>query len=329
VIRRRDLLALGLTALSGPTLTRRPAFAQSKFPDRPIRLVIPFPPGGGYDAVGRPWAERMKPVLGTVIVENQGGGGGSLGAAAVARARPDGYTILVGGSTTHITEAILKSRPLYDPIRELEPISNVVVAAYALAIHPAVPARTLKEFIDYAKANPGKLFYGHAGVGTLNHLTGELLKSLTSTDIVHVPYRGSGPATVDALTGQVAMVIPAVTGPLLEFHRTGKLRILAVTGPKRLIAAPEIPTAVEAGFPGMISQQSIGLFAPTGTPKAIIEQIAQATHTAVAERAYQQVLIEQGFEPDVDSSPEKFRRLIEDDIARWTPLVQAIGLKLD
>ena len=211
MIGRRNLLALGLTALSGPMLTR-PAFAQSKFPDRPIRLVIPFPPGGGYDAVGRPWAEKMKPVLGTVIVENQGGGGGSLGAAAVARARPDGYTILVGGSTTHITEAILKSRPLYDPIEELEPISNVVVAAYALAIHPAVPARTLKEFIDHAKANPGKLSYGHAGVGTLNHLTGELLKSLTSTDIVHVPYRGSGPATVDALSGQVAMVIPAVTG---------------------------------------------------------------------------------------------------------------------
>jgi tripartite-type tricarboxylate transporter receptor subunit TctC len=329
MIRRRDLLALGLTALSGPTLTPRPAFAQSKFPNRPIRLVIPFPPGGGYDAVGRPWAERMKPVLGTVVVENQGGGGGSLGAAAVARARPDGYTILLGGSTTHITEAILKSRPLYDPIRELEPISNVVVAAFALAIHPAVPARTLKEFIDYAKANPGKLSYGHAGVGTLNHLTGELLKSLTSADMVHVPYRGSGPATVDALSGQVAMVISAVTGQMLEFHRTGKLWILAVTSPERLIAAPEISTAVEAGFPGVISQQSIGLLVPTGTSKAIIEQIARATRTAIAERAYQQMLIESGFEPDVDSSPEKFRRLIEDDIARWTPLVQAIGLKLD
>jgi tripartite-type tricarboxylate transporter receptor subunit TctC len=310
-------------------LIPRPALAQSKFPNRPIRLVIPFPPGGGYDAVGRAWAERMKQVLGTVVVENQGGGGGSVGAAAVARARPDGYTILVGGSTTHITEAILKSRPLYDPIRELEPISNVVVAAFAFAIHPAVPARTLKEFIDYAKANPGKLFYGHAGVGTLNHLTGELLKSLTGADIVPVPYRGSGPATVDALSGQVAMVTPAVTGQLLEFHRTGKLRILAVTSPKRMIAAPEIPTAVEAGFPGLISQQLIGLFAPTGTPRAIIEQIAQATHTAIAERAYQQMLIESGFEPDVDSSPDKFRRLIEDDIARWIPLVQTIGLKLD
>ena len=330
MIRRRDLLALGLAALSARSLTPHPAFAQSKYPERPIRLVVPFPPGGGYDAVARPWAEKMKPLLGTVVVENQGGGGSSLGAAAVARARPDGYTILLGGSSTHITEALLKSRPLYDPIKDLEPISNLVVAAFALAIHPAVPAKTLKEFIDHAKANPGKLSYGHAGVGSLNHLTGELLKSLTSTpDIVHVPYRGSGPATADTISGQVAMVTPAVTGQLLEFHRTGKLRILAVTSPARLIAAPEIPTAVEAGFPGMISQQSIGLFAPSGTAKAIVEQIWQATRTAIAERAYQQVLIESGFEPDVDSTPEKFRRFIAEDIARWMPVVKAIGLKLD
>jgi tripartite-type tricarboxylate transporter receptor subunit TctC len=328
-MRRRDLLALGLAALPARSLTLHPAAAQSRYPDRAIRLVIPFPPGGGYDAVGRPWAEKMKPLLGTVVVENQGGGGSSLGAASVARARPDGYTILLGGSSTHITEAILKSRPLYDPIKDLDPISNVVVAAFALAIHPAVPAHTLREFIDYAKANPGKLSYGHAGVGSLNHLTGELLKSLTGADIVHVPYRGSGPATADTLSGQVAMVTPAVTGALLELNRAGKLRILAVTSPARLIAAPEIPTAVEAGVPGMVSQQSIGLFAPAGTSKAIIEQISQASRSAIADRAYQQMLIESGFEPDVDSTPEKFRRFIEDDIARWAPLVKAIGLKLD
>ncbi|TMK19942.1 MAG: tripartite tricarboxylate transporter substrate binding protein [Alphaproteobacteria bacterium] len=329
-MRRRDLLALGVAALVARSLTLQPAVAQSKYPDRPIRLVIPFPPGGGYDAVGRPWAEKMKSVLGTVVVENQGGGGSSLGAAAVARARPDGYTILLGGSSTHITEAILKSRPLYDPLKDLEPISNVVVSAFALAVHPAVPAHTLREFIDYAKANPGKLSYGHAGVGSLNHLTGELFKSLAGTpELVHVPYRGSGPATADTISGQVAMVTPAVTGPLLEFNRTGKLRILAVTSPTRLIAAPDIPTAVEAGLPGMISQQLIGLFAPSGTPKEIIEQIAQVTRTATAEAAYRQMLIESGFEPDVDSTPEKFRRVIEEDIARWSPLVKAIGLKLD
>src|ERR1700731_634471 len=149
-MRRREFLTVGLALSVWPSAPRL-AFAQSRYPDRPIRLVIPFPPGGGYDAVGRPGAERIKPLLGTIVVENQGGGGSSLGAAAVARARPDGYTILLGGSSTHITEAILKEHPLYDPLKDLEPILNLVVSAFALAVHPAVPARTLKEFIDYAK----------------------------------------------------------------------------------------------------------------------------------------------------------------------------------
>jgi tripartite-type tricarboxylate transporter receptor subunit TctC len=328
-MQRRHVLACGLVGLAAcPAFVRR-VFAESKYPDRPIRLVVPFPPGGGYDAVGRPWAERIKPFLGTVIIENQGGGGSSLGAASVARARPDGYILLLGGSSTHVTEAVLKHRPLYDPLKDLEPISNIVVAPFALAIHPSVPARTLREFIDYAKANPGKLSYGHAGVGSLNHLTGEMFKALSGTDLVQVPYRGSGPATSDTISGQVAMVTPAVTAPLLELHRMGKLRILAVTGPARLIAAPDIPTAVEAGVPGMLSQQSIGLFAPAGIPKAIVEQISVASRTALGDKSYQQTLIESGFEPDLDSTPEKFRRLLEEEIARWTPVVQAIGLKLD
>jgi tripartite-type tricarboxylate transporter receptor subunit TctC len=328
-MRRRDLLTCGLAALSAPLLAR-PVFGQAKYPDHPIRLVVPFPPGGGFDAVGRPFADKMKPVLGSMVVENMGGGGSSLGAAAVARARPDGYTILLGGSSTHVTEAVLKSKPLYDPLKDLEPIANLVLSAFALAIHPSVPARTLKEFIDYAKANPGKLSYGHAGVGSLNHLTGEMLKALTQTPtIVHVPYRGSGPATADTLSGQVQMVTPAVTAPLLEYHRTGKLRILAVTSPKRLIAAPDIPTAVEAGVPNMISEQSIGLFAPAGTPGAIIEQIYQASRSVLAEQSFQRMLIESGFEPDLESNPQSFRRLIEADIARWAPLVTAIGVRLD
>jgi tripartite-type tricarboxylate transporter receptor subunit TctC len=328
-MRRRDLLTCGVAALSAPLLAR-PVFGQAKYPDHPIRLVVPFPPGGGFDAVGRPFADKMKSVLGSMVVENMGGGGSSLGAAAVARARPDGYTILLGGSSTHVTEAVLKSKPQYDPLKDLEPIANLVLSAFAFAIHPSVPARTLKEFIDYAKANPGKLSYGHAGVGSLNHLTGEMLKALTQTPtIVHVPYRGSGPATADTLSGQVQMVTPAVTAPLLEYHRTGKLRILAVSSPKRLIAAPDIPTAVEAGVPDMISEQSIGLFAPAGTSAAIIEQIYQASRSVVAEPSFQRMLIDSGFEPDLDSNPQAFRRLIEADIARWAPLVAAIGLRLD
>ena len=325
---RRRFLLLAAGAATLPVVSRI-ARAQS-YPTHPIRLVVPFPPGGGFDAIARPWSEKIKPLLGTVVVENQGGGGGSLAAATVARARPDGYTILLGGSTTHVTETILKSRPLYDPLKDLEPIFNIAVSAFGLVINPLVPAKTLKEFINYVNANRGKLSYGHAGVGSLNHLTGEMFKSLAGIpDLVQVPYRGTGPATADAISGQVAMVIPAVTGQLLEFHQTGKLRILAVTSPRRLIAAPEIPTAVEAGLPGMISQQSIGLFAPAGTPKAIVEQIAQATRTALAERSYQQMLIESGFEPDTDSTPERFRHLVKDDLARWAPIVKAIGLKLD
>jgi tripartite-type tricarboxylate transporter receptor subunit TctC len=303
--------------------------AQAVYPERPIRLIIPFPPGGGYDAVGRPWAERMRQLLGTVVVENQGGGGSSLGAAVVSHARPDGYTILLGGSSTHITEAILKTRPLYNPMKDLDPIANIAVAAFALAIHPSIPANTLQEFIDYDKANRGALSYGHAGVGSLNHLTGELFKSLAGLpDLVQVPYRGSGPATADALAGHVAMVTPAVTGQLIEFHRSGKLRILAVTSPVRLVAAPDLPTAAET-LPGMISQQSIGLFAPAKTPTRIIDQIARANHAALTDPAYQRMLVESGFEPDVDSSPEKLRSLIEAEIVKWTPIVAAIGIKID
>jgi tripartite-type tricarboxylate transporter receptor subunit TctC len=231
------------------------------YPSRPIRLVLPFPPGGVFDLLGRPWADRMKMPLGTVIVENLSGAGGSLAAASVARASPDGYTILLGASSIHLIEIILKSRPLYDPIKDLEPISMLAISAFAIAVHPSVPAQNLKQFIDYAKANPGELSYGTAGAGSMNHLSGELLKSLTGIDLTHVPYRGAGPALSDAVSGQIPMVIPAMTGQVLEFHRSGKLRLLAITIPARIIAAPEIPTAIEAGLPGMISQQVIGLFA--------------------------------------------------------------------
>jgi tripartite-type tricarboxylate transporter receptor subunit TctC len=328
-MRRRDLLTLGSAALAVRGLPATTARAASNYPERPIRLIIPFPPGGGFDAIGRPWADRIKPLLGTIVVENQGGGGSSLGAATVAHSTADGYMLLLGGSSTHVTEAILKTRPLYDPIKDLEPISNIAVSPFALAVHPSIPAATLTEFVDYDKANRGKLSYGHAGVGSLNHLTGELFKSLADIpDLLQVPYRGSGPAIADALAGHVSMVTPAVTGQMIEFHRTGRLRILAVTSPTRLTAANDLPTAAEA-LPGMISQQLIGLFAPAGTAKTIIAQIAQANHALLAESEYQKMLVETGFEPDVDSSPDIFRRRIEAEIAKWTPIVRELGIKID
>jgi tripartite-type tricarboxylate transporter receptor subunit TctC len=325
---RRTFLHLAVGAAALPAVSRI-ARAQS-YPTRPIRLVVPFPPGGSYDAVARPLADKMKPLLGTVVIENIGGGGASLGAAAVVRAPPDGYTILLGGTQTHVNEALLKSRPLYDPVKDLDPIASVASNCIAVAVHPSVPVGSLKELIAYAKANPGKLSYGHTGVGSIQHLTGELLKSLAETpDIVQVPYRGTGPAIADLISGQVPMGIVGVTGPFLEFHRSGKTRILAITNPTRLIVAPELPTAAELGMPGMTVTGSIGLLAPAGTPAAIVERIAQATRTVIAEPAYQQLLIEGGIEPTPDSTPDKFRRSLAADVALWTPVVKALGLKID
>jgi len=325
---RRQFLHLAAGAV---TLAIVSSMARAQaYPSRPIRLVIPFPPGGAYDAVGRPLADKMRPLLGTVVVDNIGGGGASLGAAAVARARPDGYTLLLGGTLPHVNEALLKSQPLYDPVKDLDPIAAVAANVLCIAVHPSVPVQTLKELIAYAKANPGKLSYGHAGVGSIQHLTGELFKSLAGTpDIVQVPYRGTGPLVTDLLGGQIPMGTPGVTGQVLELHRSGKLRVLAVTSAKRLIAAPELPTAAELGFPGMTVRGSIGLLAPAGTPKEIVEQIAQATRTAIAEPAYQRSLIDAGIEPTLDSNPEEFRRSLAADVALWTPVVKALGLKID
>ena len=325
---RRRFLQLTAGAVALPALSSS-AFAQA-YPSRPIRLVVPFPPGGAFDAVGRPWADKIKPLLGNVVVENIGGGGSSIGAAAAARARADGYTILLGGTQTHVNEALLKSKPLYDPVKDLDPIASVAAYFLGIAVHPSVPVKTLKELVAYSKSNPGKLSYGHSGVGTIQHLTGELFKSLTDTpEIVPVPYRGTGPVITDLIGGQVPIGIVGVTGQVLELHRTGKMRVLAITSPARLVAAPELPTAAELSLPGMTVTGSIGLLAPAGTPAEIIEQIAQATRTTVAEAAYRQSMIDAGMESTLDSNPEKFRKILAADVTLWTPIVKALGLKVD
>ena len=325
---RRQFLHL---AAGSAVLPIVPGIARAQaYPTKPIRLVVPFPPGGAFDFVGRPWADKMKPLVGTVVIENIGGGGSSLGAAAVARARPDGYTILLGGTQTHVNEALLKSRPLYDAVKDLDAIAGVAANALCIAVHPAVPVQNLKELIAYAKANPGKLSYGHSGVGSIQHLMGELFKSLAGTpDIVQVPYRGTGPLITDLVSGQVPMGTPGVTGQVIEFHRSGKMRVLAVTSPARLDAAPEFPTAAELGFAGLTVMGSIGLLAPAGTPIGIVEQIAQATRTIVAEPAFKRMLIEAGIEPTLNSSPEKFRQSLAADVALWAPVVKSLGLKID
>ena len=320
---------LQVTAGAATLIATRAAHSQS-YPAKPIRFVIPFPPGGAFDAVGRPWADKMKPLLGTMVIENIGGGGSSIGAAAVARARPDGYTVLLGGTQTHVNEALLKSRPLYDPVKDLDPIAAIAAYALCFAVHPSVPARNLKELVAFAKSNPGKLSYGHAGVGSIQHLTGELFKSITATPgILQVPYRGTGPAITDLIGGQIPMGVLGMTRQVIEFHRSGRMRVLAVTSPTRVAGAPELPTATESGFKGITVRGSIGVLAPGGTPAAIIEQIAQATRSAVADKSFQQILVDAGIDPMPDSNPDQLRRTLAADIALWTPLVKALAIKLD
>ena len=329
-MRRRDLLASGLAAAAAPALTPLSTFAQSKYPDRPIRLIVPFPPGGAFDTIGRPWAERIKGHLGTLVIENIGGAGGGLGAAAAARSRPDGYTLLLGGATTHITEALLKTKPTYDPLKDLEPISPVAVTAFAIAVHPSVPSKDLKEFIAYVKANPGKVSYGSAGHGSLNHLTGELFKLRAGlADMPHVPYRGAGPGLTDLLAGQIPALVPAMTNIVLEHHRAGKLRILAVTHHKRLAAAPEIPTAVEQGFTDIVAPNFIGVFAPAGAAKEVVDTVSAANLKLLAEKPYQELLISGTFELEPLLSAADYKKYVESEITRWRPIVTAMGIKID
>jgi tripartite-type tricarboxylate transporter receptor subunit TctC len=328
VMKRRDLLLFGAAALSAAALPRV-ALAQSKYPDRPIRLVIPFPPGGLYDSTGRPWAESAKPHLGTIVVENMGGGGSSIGTAAVARAQPDGYTILLGGTPGLVVNPIASSRLPYHPVKDLEAIAILGYNPTLIDVHPGLPIRTLKDLADYAKSNPGKLSYGSSGVGSANHLVGERFKAVTKTNIPHVPYRGAGPALTDLISGHIPMLVQSVSGSAFELHRTGKIRILAVTSSARLAAAPDIPTVTDAGFPGLTSQNFIGLYAPKGTPKAIIERIAQVSRKALADKELQRLFNASGFTPDYDSTPEKAAQLLLKEIAEWTPIIRAIGLKLD
>jgi tripartite-type tricarboxylate transporter receptor subunit TctC len=328
-MKRRDVLA-GIAALTGCALAPRASFAQAKYPERPIKLVVPFAPGGVNDQVARLWAERMKAPLGNVYIENQGGAGGAVGALAVAHALPDGYTLLLGGAGALVLNPIGTVKPLYDPIKDFEPIAMLAVPALTIVVNPSVPVHTLKELIAYAKANPGKLAYGSAGAGSMTHLAAELFKSLAGTpDIVHVPYKGSGPSLADVVSGHVPIVVANITSQVLELHKTGKLRMIVVTAADRLVAAPEIPTAVESGLPGMIAVNFTGLFAPRGTPKPIIDQIAAATDKVMEEDDFRAMLIDSGLEPYRHSTPEKTRQFVEQDIARWTPVFRSIGMKLN
>src|SRR5438477_6312164 len=284
---RRAALAGGLTMLAAAMAAPRGV----AYPDRAIRLVVPFSPGGATDVVGRLWADRIKPVLGTVVTENRGGGGGVTGAAEVARAHPDGYTFLFGNTSTQVLIPAILSNPPYDPLKDFTSIYILCNAPTTIVVHQSVPVRNLAELIAYAKANPGKLSYGSAGAGTLTNLAGELFKQLIGApDIVHIPYKGSAPGVTDLASGHIPMMTPNVGGPLLELHRAGRVRILALTARTRLSIAPDIPTAIEAGLPGMVAATFNGLFAPAGVPRPLTEQFAAATRTIAADAEFQKAL---------------------------------------
>ena len=326
MMNRRDFSLLSLASVSAALPSF--AFAQAKFPERPIKLVVPFSAGGVNDVVGRQWAEKMKAPLGAVYVENQGGGGGTIGAMDVVRSAPDGHTLFLGSTSTMLLNAMTNPKLPYDPA-SFEPITILCVSSTSIAVHPSVPAKTVKEFLAYAKANTGKLAYGSAGTGTMSHLSGELFKQLTGIqDMTHIPYKGAGPGITDLVSGHITVMTPNITGQLLQLHQTGKIRILAINTPKRISAAPDIPTTIEEGVPNMIGQLFLGIFGPRGTPQPVVEQIAKATHEALGDAAYQKALTDSGFEPVAGSGPAEARRYMAEEKDRWAPIVKAIDLKV-
>jgi tripartite-type tricarboxylate transporter receptor subunit TctC len=314
-MKRRDLLALGLASFAASALTPRFAMAQGKYPERPIKLMVAFSAGGVNDVVARQWAERVKLLLGTVYVENQGGGSGTIATGEVARALPDGYTILLGSTSTMVLNPMTMAKVPYEPARDFVPIAVLAVSTTSIVVHESLPVKTLKELIAYAKANPGKLSYGSAGSGTMSNLSGELFKQLTGL--------------TDLVSGHLPMRSPNVTAQILELHRAGKIRILAVNATERLSAAPDIPTAIEEGVPGMIGLLFLGLFAPAATPKPIVDRIAAASRAVMADAEFQKVLIAQGLEAIPDSDSEKAKLFMDEEIARWAPVVKASGFKVE
>jgi tripartite-type tricarboxylate transporter receptor subunit TctC len=324
---RRDILLCGFAPLV-TTGFARPARAQAKYPVRPIKLIVPFPPGGVVDPIARQWAERVKRYLGTVVVENLGGGGGTIGTGEGARAQPDGYTAVLGLTGTMVLNPVILPSVPYDPVKDFKLVAILAISSNGIIVNPSIPAQTLAEFIAYAKANQGRMSYGSAGAGTITNLAGELFKRLISApEIVHVPYKGAGPCITDLVSGQIAMATVGINGQLLQLHRAGKVRILAVTSAHRLKGAPEIPTTVEAGLPEMIADVFTTLMLPAKTPKRIVDQMSDASQQVMADPAMQQELIAQGLEPVVDSNPDQARDYLLHELERWTPLITALGLK--
>jgi tripartite-type tricarboxylate transporter receptor subunit TctC len=301
------------------------AISQPAYPNRTIKMVVPYPAGGTTDLLGRLVADQLKTGLGaTVIVENKPGAGTLLGAEQVARAEPDGYTLLIATSTTlAINETLYKKLP-YDPVKDFAPIALVAGVPFVLVINPAVPAHTLSEFIAYAKSKPGELAYGSAGNGSPQHLGAEMLKAAAGLDVRHVPYRGSVAAMTDVIAGHIPFMVMDLQ-PALPQIRDGKLRVLGVTTPKRVAVAPDIPTLSEAGLPGFELVAWQGIVTSAGTPRDIVDRLASQIEKLVTDPATQAKLRALALEPLPGSTPDSFGAYIKSEIARWAVIVKNSG----
>ena len=301
-----------------------PAEAEAAYPNRTIKMIVPYPAGGTTDFLGRLVAEQLQSGLGAaVIVENKPGAGTTLGAELVARAEPDGYTLLMATSTTLAINKTLYRKLPYDPVKDFTPIALVAAVPFALIINPSLPVKTLSEFIAYAKSNPG-LAFGSAGNGSPQHLGAEMLKTAAGIDIRHVSYRGSVPAMLDVIAGHIPFMVVDLQ-PALPQIRDGKVRVLGVTTPKRVAAAPEIPTLAEGGLTGYELVAWQGVVAPAGLARAIVDQLAAQIGKLVADPATRDKLTKIALEPLPASTPDGFAAYIKTEVDRWAVIVRNSG----
>lgn len=312
---RNALIALMTTAVAGFPLYA----AADGWPDRPIRLVVAYPPGGSTDITARLFAEAMSRKLGqSITVDNRSGAGGTIGALAVARAPADGYTLLFAASPeVSIAPTTFKALP-YSPTKDLAPISSIGLVPFLLVANPAVPVTDVKSLIGYAKANPGKLNYSSFGNNTSNHLTGELFKLAAGIQTSHVPYRGSGPSMTDLMSGQVQYSFDTPTAAMANVG-AGKLRALAVTSQQRLSSAPDIPTVSESGLPGFSASTWFGLFAPSGTPEAVLDRLNTETVAVLKSSEVSEDLKSRGIVPAGDSRAG-FQTFLKSEVEKWKKL---------
>jgi tripartite-type tricarboxylate transporter receptor subunit TctC len=306
--------ALGALAISAA------AHAQV-YPSKPIRMIVAYPPGGGTDIVGRMVAQKLSEALGqNVVVENRGGASGNIGTEIAARAAPDGYTVLMGNVAPNAINVSLFRNLPFDPVADFAPVSLIASTPNLLVVHPATPARTVKEVIALARARPGTLNFASAGVGSSSHLAGELFRVLAGADIVHVPYKGAGPAMVDVLSGQVQLYF--ATMPAAMPHvKSAKLVPIAVTSARRSRAMPDAPTIAESGVTGYEASTWYGLLAPARTPGAAVARLHEGVLKILGDAALRERLADQGFEP-VGDSPEEFAAYIKSEIAKWGKVIR-------